>query len=124
MALPKATLSSFSNHNANTLINGHLLFGALIDAPQFRSKDHVTTIQDAKVKVQERKLLENNTKLELLASLLSCDNRRTILQGKETGQWLTVMPLAPSMAPNSWLRSSETSFDPLFEVSRRPSVTL
>jgi hypothetical protein len=54
----------------------------------------VTTIREAKVEIQERKLQENDVELELLASRLSCDERRTILRGKETGQWLTVMPSA------------------------------
>jgi hypothetical protein len=67
MALPEATSSSFLNYDSSTLINGHL-FRALIGAIQFQSKDHVSTIQEAKVEIQERKLLENDTKLEFLAS--------------------------------------------------------
>jgi hypothetical protein len=66
----------------------------LIGAIQFRSSDHVSTIREAVVKIQERKLQDNDIKLELLASRLSCDKCRTILRGKETGQWLTVMPSA------------------------------
>jgi hypothetical protein len=53
-----------------------------------------TSIREAKVKIQERKLQENGIELELLASRLSCNKRRTILRGKETGQLLTVMPSA------------------------------
>jgi hypothetical protein len=78
MALPEATSSSFSNYDSSTLINGHL-FRALISTIQFQLKDHVSTIREAKVEIQERKLLENDTELELLASQLSCNDCRTML---------------------------------------------
>jgi hypothetical protein len=62
-----------------------ILYWALIGATQLLSSDHVAPIKEAKVELQEHKVLENNLKLEFLVSHLSCDVRRTILRGKETG---------------------------------------
>jgi hypothetical protein len=36
---------------------------------------------------------DSKSSLNNLASKMSCNNRRTILRGKETGQWLPVLPL-------------------------------
>jgi hypothetical protein len=53
----------------------------------------VATIREAKVELQEHKLLTNDLALKQFVSQLPCDAHRTILRGKETGQWLTVLRL-------------------------------
>jgi hypothetical protein len=43
-------------------------------------------------KLHIRKQEECDLALQSIASTLSCDNRRTVLRGKETGQWLSILP--------------------------------
>jgi hypothetical protein len=56
--------------------------------------DHVTIICEVQCELKARTKLSNN--MDLLAFIvnkLSCNDRtRTILQGKDTGQWLMVLP--------------------------------
>jgi hypothetical protein len=57
----------------------------------FRSTDHLKVIPDVKAEIKLRNAAKSESSLNDLASKMSCeDNRRTILRGKETGQWLSV----------------------------------
>jgi hypothetical protein len=58
----------------------------------FRSTDHLKVIRDVKAELKLRNAAKSESSLNNLASKMSCDNRRTILRGKETGQWLSVLP--------------------------------
>jgi hypothetical protein len=85
--MPNAKLSAKSNYDVSTLINGHL-YWALIGATKY----HVATIREAKVELQEPKVLESNSELELLVSCLSCDVHRTI--SERQGDWTVVNGIA------------------------------
>jgi hypothetical protein len=58
----------------------------------FRSTYHLKVIQEVKAKLKLRNAAKSESSLNNLASKMSCDNRMTILRGKETGQWLSVLP--------------------------------
>jgi hypothetical protein len=49
----------------------------------FRSTDHLKVIKEVKAELKLRNAAKSESKM-------SCDNHRTILGGKETGQWLSV----------------------------------
>ena len=91
LAIPDPTSSADSNYEASFLLCSHLL-AALQGVEPFRSADHMSVISEVKAELK----LRNNAKYEAamipLTSKLSCDNRRTILRGQETGQWLSVLP--------------------------------
>jgi hypothetical protein len=58
----------------------------------FCSLDHLAVIREVRIELQPRKDAKHDSILESIVSTLSCNNRRTILLGQETGQWLLVMP--------------------------------
>jgi hypothetical protein len=58
----------------------------------FRSTDHLKVIRDVKAELKLCNAAKSESSLNDLASKMSYDNRRTILRGKETGQWLSVLP--------------------------------
>jgi hypothetical protein len=58
----------------------------------FRSTDQLKVIREVKAELKLRNAAKNESSLNNLALKMSCDNRRTILRGKETGQWLLVLP--------------------------------
>jgi hypothetical protein len=93
LAMPDPTIADKSNYMASTLINGRL-FNTLIGVTRFQLADHVATIREVKIKLQACKMTWNDSDLESIFSKLSCDEYRTILRGKETGQWLMVLPSA------------------------------
>jgi hypothetical protein len=51
----------------------------------------LSVVREVKTELRLRNLEKNNLELTSIAANLSCDNRRTILRGKETGQWLSVL---------------------------------
>jgi hypothetical protein len=55
--------------------------------------DHPKVIREVKAELKLCSAAKNESSLNDLASKMSCDNRRTILRGKETDQWLPVVPL-------------------------------
>jgi hypothetical protein len=75
-------------------------------ADVFRSTDHLKVIREVKAELKLCSAAKNESSLNNLASKMSCDNCRTILRGKETGQWLPVLPPTLSTAQNSRLKSS------------------
>jgi hypothetical protein len=91
LAIPDPTTSAKSNFESSILICSHLL-ATLRGVDEFRSSDHVATIQECKAELHIHKQEECDLALHSIASTLSCDNRRTILRGKETGQWLSILP--------------------------------
>jgi hypothetical protein len=57
----------------------------------FRSTDHLKVIRNVKAELKLCNAAKSEFSLNDLALKMSCDNRRTILRGKETGQWLSVL---------------------------------
>jgi hypothetical protein len=60
----------------------------------FGSTDHLKVIREVKAELTLCSAAKNESSLNDLASKMSCNNHRTILRGKETGQWLSVLPSA------------------------------
>ncbi len=59
---------------------------------KFRLADHVEIIREVMAELKTCNAAKNESILDDLALKMSCHNRRTILQDKETGQWLSVLP--------------------------------
>jgi hypothetical protein len=77
LTLPDPTASSEGNYEASTLVCSHIL-EAFRGTESFSSADHQS--------------LRKAVTAEIKTRHLDYDTRRTILRGKETGQWLSVMP--------------------------------
>jgi hypothetical protein len=54
--------------------------------------DHLKVIWEVKAELKLCNAAKSESSLNDLALKISCDNRRTILRGKETGQWLLILP--------------------------------
>jgi hypothetical protein len=91
LAIPDPTSSADSNYNASILLCSHLL-AAFRGVDEFRSADHLAVIAEVKAELKLRNQAKYESAMTSLTSKLSCDNRRTIIRGQETGQWLSVLP--------------------------------
>jgi hypothetical protein len=91
MALPDPVASAKSYYEASTLVNVHLL-AALKGNEVFHSADHKAASREVRSELKSRKKAKDDSELKSILSNLSCDLRRTILRGKATGQWISVMP--------------------------------
>jgi hypothetical protein len=93
LAIPDPTTLAQPNYEASILLCSHIL-AAFRGIDVFRSTDHLKVIRDVKAELKLRNAAKSESSLNDLASKMSCDNHRTILRGKETGQWLSVLPSA------------------------------
>jgi hypothetical protein len=91
LALPDPVASSDNNFEASTLVCSHLL-AAFRGVEPFSSEEHLPVQKTVIAELKVRKTALNEFTLDSILKGLDCDTRRTILQGKETGQWLSVMP--------------------------------
>jgi hypothetical protein len=91
-AIPDTT-SAQTNYEASILLCSHIL-AAFGGVDVFRSTDQLKVIREVKAELKLRSAAKIESSLNDLASKMSCNNRRTILRGKETGQWLSVLPPA------------------------------
>jgi hypothetical protein len=80
------------NYEASILLLCSHILAAFRGVNVFRSIDHLKFIRDVKAKLKLRNAAKSDSSLNNLALKMSCGNRRTILRGKETGQWLLVLP--------------------------------
>jgi hypothetical protein len=90
LALPDPTTSAQSNYDASILMCSHLL-AAFRGRDAFRTTD-LAVIHGVKTELKSRHQEKYNSELNSIVTKLSCDDRRTILRGKETGQWLSTVP--------------------------------
>jgi hypothetical protein len=90
LAIPDPTTSVHPNYEASILLCSQIL-AALQRVDVFRSTDHLKVIREVKAELKLCSAVKNESSLNDLASKMSCDNCRTILRGKETGQWLPVL---------------------------------
>lgn len=79
------------------MINGHL-YWALIGATEFQLSDHVATIWEAKVELQEHMVLEFNS--EIGASCLSSILRSPQDYSERQGDWIVVDSIAFGHQPH------------------------
>jgi hypothetical protein len=109
LVIPDPTTSAHPNYEASILLCSQI-FAAFPRVDVFRSTDHLKVIREVKAELNLCSAAKNESSLNDLASKMSCNNCRTILRGKETGQWLPVLPSTLSMARNAWLKSSVTLY--------------
>jgi hypothetical protein len=84
-----------------------------------RTEDHyLTVIRDVRNELKSRHEVEFDKELRSIVSKLSCDDRRTILRGKDTGQWLSVLP---SLVYGTDLSAQEFRDSLLLRYSRSPA---
>jgi hypothetical protein len=79
------------NYEASIHLCSHIL-AAFRGVDVFQSIDHLKVIREVKSELKLCSAANNESSLNDLASKMSCNKRRTILRGKETGQWLSVLP--------------------------------
>jgi hypothetical protein len=91
LALPNPVATSDNNYEMSTLMCSHLI-AALQGVKTFNSTDHLSVRKTITAELKIRQIETHNLTLESLLVDQDCDMRRTILRGKETGQWLSVMP--------------------------------
>jgi hypothetical protein len=109
LAIPDPTTSAHPNYEASILLYSHLLT-AFPRLNVFRSTDPLKVIREVKAELKLCSAAKNESSLNNLASKMSCNNCRTILRGKETGQWLPVLSSTLSTARNARLKSSLTLY--------------
>ncbi len=91
LALPDPTASAQTNFDASILVCSHLL-AAIRGVDKFRTADHKAVIHGVKAELKSRNQAKYEKELTSIVANFSCDDRRTILRGKDTGQWLSAVP--------------------------------
>jgi hypothetical protein len=76
---------------ASIFLCSHIL-AAFRGVNVFRLTDHSKVIGEVEAELKLCNAKKSESSLNNLASKMSCNNRRTILRGKETGQWLSLLP--------------------------------
>jgi hypothetical protein len=84
---------------------------------EFRPSTHAAVIRDVKAEIKPRQVAANEKALESIVSKLPCDVRRTILRGKVTGSFLSVLP---STVNGTELSKTEFRDALLLRYSRSP----
>lgn len=91
MIIPNPVKSAEPNYKTSILASSHLL-AAIRGVEEFRSADHASVMREVRSEVKTRNKAKNDKALNWIVSKLPCDDRRTIERGKQTGQWLSVLP--------------------------------
>jgi hypothetical protein len=91
LALADPARTASSNFTASSLVVSHLL-AALKGTVTFSSDDHTRVGKEVKLEIRERRAEKELLELNGIMKKLPCSDRRTILRGKSTGQWLSVLP--------------------------------
>jgi hypothetical protein len=91
LALPNPTVSAEPNYDASVLVVSHLM-AAMRGVDVFQTADHLAIKRSTTSEVRTRKRAKNESDLTSITSKLNCDLRRTILRGKETGNYLSCVP--------------------------------
>ena len=73
------------------IVCGHLT-QAICGRHEFSSADHSATMREVKSELKEHSNADHDKELESITKKMSCDERRAILHGKLTGQWLSILP--------------------------------
>jgi hypothetical protein len=90
LALPDPSASSEGNYEASTLVCSHIL-AAFRGTKSFSSADHQSLRKAITAEIKTCRSDEQDSTLSTILADLDCNTRRTILRGKEIGQWLSVM---------------------------------
>jgi hypothetical protein len=85
LTLPDPSASSESNYETSTLVCSHIL-AAFRGTKSFSSADHQSLPKVVTAEIKAHRSDKQDSTLSTILLDLDCDTRRTILQGKETGQ--------------------------------------
>ncbi len=107
LAIPDPISSAELNHDASVLLTSHIL-AAFRGVEVFRSADHLKVIREVKAELKLRNSAKNEKAMNLIASGLSRDNKRTILRGRILAGGC-LYSHRQSTAQNSWYKSSVTA---------------
>jgi hypothetical protein len=99
------------------LSSSHIL-AAFRGINEFRSADHIAIVREVRSELKTRKTKRNDATLMAIVNKLSCNDRRTILRGQDTGQWLTV---PPSIVNGTELSAQEFRDSVLLRYAHTPS---
>jgi hypothetical protein len=115
LALPSPIDTSESFYKASKLVCSHR-FEAFRGAVPFSSADHKSVRASVTTELKSLRRTElNETALTLVLNQLDCDTRRTIKRGRETGQWLSILP---SMINDTKLSAQEFRYAQLLQYSQ------
>ena len=91
LAIPDPTESAKTNYEASTQTCSHLI-AAIRGEKEFKSADHKAVISEVKSERKGRIEEAHEREFRSITSSLGRDTRRAIARGRETGQWLNVLP--------------------------------
>jgi hypothetical protein len=117
LSLPNPVLSAATNYKASILSSSPIL-AAFRGVEEFRSADHVSVVGEVRKELKHRMKLSNDMDLASIIDKLPCDDDRTILRGKDTGQWLSV---PPSTVNGTELSAQEFRDSILLRYARTPA---
>jgi hypothetical protein len=109
LALPNPSDTASSNYEKTCLRNSRLV-AALRGNEDFRISNHLMTIREANSEVKTRHTSLLESQLKEILDALPPDTHRAILHGRETGQWLSILP----SIINSTILSAREFRDALF----------
>jgi hypothetical protein len=92
LTIPDPTSSAEQNHAVSELLTFHVL-AAFRGIEVFRSADHLEAIQKVKAEIKICNSVKKEKAMTSIVLGLSSNNKWTILQGKDTGKWLSVLLL-------------------------------
>jgi hypothetical protein len=92
LAIPDPTTLAQPNYEASILLLCSHILAAFRGVNVFQLTDHLKVIWEVNAEIKLYNAAKRESSLNNLVSRTSCNNRRTILTGKETGQWLLVLP--------------------------------
>ena len=117
LSLPDPVESADWNYQASILSSTHIL-SAFRGVQEFSSADHSSSVREVRREIKKRTLMMNEVSLEGIVEGLQCDERRTILRGRDTGQWLSV---PPSTVNGTELSAQEFRDSLLLRYARTPA---
>jgi hypothetical protein len=92
LSLSNPVDSADLNYEASILTSSYILAAFFRGVQEFRSADHSSTVREVRSEIKRRNKMIHEVEMERIVNGLPCDDRRTILRGRDTGQWLSVKP--------------------------------
>jgi hypothetical protein len=91
LSLPDPVASADWNYQASVLSSTHIL-AAFRGVQEFSSANHSSSLREVRSEIKNCTSERHELFLADIVGRLQCDKQRTILCGRDTGQWLSVPP--------------------------------
>lgn len=91
ITIPDPTATAKSNYDGSIIACSHLL-DTFQGVKKIQPSTHTSVISEVRDELKIRTTETHSGKLDEMSATLTCDDRRTILRGKGTGQWLSTLP--------------------------------